>query len=293
MDFDILNKALRNPREAALRLHHLFNRRFLSRDGVRVMAEDWDNLIILDACRYDIFTEYANFGGDLNKKISRGSHTREFLVQNFAGETFPDTVYISATPQLQSTEVHTQFHDYAPLWETAWDENLKTVPPDAVVSETMAVIESHPNKRIIAHLLQPHYPFIGETGEELKHRTVSGEGIKQADHLSIWERLDAGEVTEEVVWQAYVENLLIALPAVKRLVSQLPGRTVVTSDHGNAFGRWGVFGHPQYKFMKELVEVPWMVFEAEERRNVKAEGVNVTGVGDSVIEERLQHLGYA
>jgi hypothetical protein len=41
-------------------------------DGVSVFKGDWDNLIILDACRYDIFAETNTLSGDLSKRTSRG-----------------------------------------------------------------------------------------------------------------------------------------------------------------------------------------------------------------------------
>lgn len=33
-----------------------------------VMNQDWDNLIILDGCRYDLFEEINTISGDLEKK---------------------------------------------------------------------------------------------------------------------------------------------------------------------------------------------------------------------------------
>jgi hypothetical protein len=37
------------------------------------MDEDWDTLLILDACRYDLFAEEVPFGGRLESRISLGS----------------------------------------------------------------------------------------------------------------------------------------------------------------------------------------------------------------------------
>jgi len=36
------------------------------------MEEDWNNLIILDGCRYDIFKELNTLKGDLNQAINYG-----------------------------------------------------------------------------------------------------------------------------------------------------------------------------------------------------------------------------
>src|SRR6056297_529711 len=56
--------------------------------GTRVMDEDWDNLIILDACRYDMFAEQVDLDGELESRISLGSTSEEFLEQNFGDNTF-------------------------------------------------------------------------------------------------------------------------------------------------------------------------------------------------------------
>lgn len=46
---------------------------------LKVMREEWDYLIILDACRYDYFAAiWENyFDGELEKRVSLGSGTLE------------------------------------------------------------------------------------------------------------------------------------------------------------------------------------------------------------------------
>ena len=55
--------------------------------GFFVMEEEWDYLLVLDACRYDYFAEeYPKFlHGELQKKRSRGSSTSDWLLKNFTG----------------------------------------------------------------------------------------------------------------------------------------------------------------------------------------------------------------
>jgi hypothetical protein len=45
--------------------------------GIYVIDEDWDNLIVLDACRYDLFCEVSGLNAEM--KISRGSCTGDLL----------------------------------------------------------------------------------------------------------------------------------------------------------------------------------------------------------------------
>lgn len=57
------------------------------------MDADWDNLLILDSCRYDLFSEVAvedGLKGELTTFRSRGSSSSEFLKENFAGRTYDD-----------------------------------------------------------------------------------------------------------------------------------------------------------------------------------------------------------
>ena len=55
-------------------------------NGFYIFDELWDNLIILDACRYDTFKEVfttRKITGNLELRISRGAHTTSFLRENF------------------------------------------------------------------------------------------------------------------------------------------------------------------------------------------------------------------
>ncbi len=62
---------------------------FKKNNSFYIFSEPWDNLIILDACRYDVFEEVfkkRNMKGKLEYRISRGSWTVEFLLENFGDE---------------------------------------------------------------------------------------------------------------------------------------------------------------------------------------------------------------
>jgi len=130
-----LRTAVRNPRLAGLKLYRRYQRSVRSR-GIDIPAADWDTLLLLDACRYDLFVKYNTLSGDLSRVISKGSHTTEFLTENFQGREFPEVVYVSATPQIHATGVNTNFHDTIAVWENRWDDDLRTVPPKAMADAT-------------------------------------------------------------------------------------------------------------------------------------------------------------
>jgi hypothetical protein len=83
---DDVVKAVKHPIFIAREMNILYHSRLRTRrfnpHGIDIFEEDWDNLIILDACRYDalraVLPEY-DLDGALESRISRGSATPEFL----------------------------------------------------------------------------------------------------------------------------------------------------------------------------------------------------------------------
>lgn len=278
----------------------------LPHEGISYPDEEWDNLLILDACRYDMFVEQSWLPGELKKRISGASNTPEFLQGNFKGGDFSDTVYVTANPQI-NVHLDDEFFKIIKVWEDHWDPDLHTVHPKIMAEKTIDAYHSYPNKRLIAHFIQPHYPFIGEVGQnklnthsgmELSKRLVTNDKA-QRDHLSVWEQLYAGSVSLELVWEAYRENLDLVLPHVEQLIETFQEYTVVTSDHGNALGElaWPVpvkiYGHPPGIRMPALNDVPWLVTNTDERKKIIAEETSAVGSDqDEIVSERLADLGY-
>lgn len=301
-----ISKGLRrggaNPAYFGRELNRLYHRRGFRReynpDGVDVMAEDWDTLLILDACRYDMFAQVHDLPGRLERRQSRGSHTREFLRGNVAGRDLRDTVYVTASPQLYRwrDRLDPRFHAVVNVWrDDGWDDDHGTVLPETMADSIRRVAADYPHKRHIAHFLQPHYPFI-RSGTQLN----TGR-LQDGDGADIWGELMYGDaaVERETLERAIRENLEAVLPTVASLLSDLAGRTVVTSDHGNMLGEraWPVptreWGHPPGVYTNELLTVPWLVFESGERRRTSRGDAEATaGIAETVTEERLAELGY-
>ncbi len=224
--------------------------------GVRVMDEEWDYLIILDACRYDYFKEYNTIlEGRLEKKLSSGSCTYEWLEKNFAGEHYSDTVYITANPRIHTgwfkkwiLKNCNPFYHIENVWKYAWNEKSETVTPREMTKATIKTINKYPSKRIIIHYLQPHPPYIDEYGEKI---------IKS----KLLNPLRRGEVSRETAKKAYIRNLTLALKEIKKLIYHLKGKIIITADHGECFGEWLLFSHPGKTYVKELVEIPWLTIE--------------------------------
>lgn len=276
----------------------------------RIVDEDWDNLILLDACRFDQFERLVDMDGRLEARISLGSCTREFLGANFEAESCHDTVYVTANPMYRKGDFEGVFHAVVDVWESDWDETNATVRPVEMVAAVLEAHERYPHKRLIAHFVQPHYPFLGERGEALEaavagelsgiewiHGYATGETIP--DRTTPWDLLERGLLDEAMVVEAYDENLQLTLPSVEGLIDRLPGKTVVTSDHGNLVGEriapfsGSKYGHPPNTHTDGVLKVPWFVVEGEQRREISEESSGQSPRSESkVVGDRLAALGY-
>jgi hypothetical protein len=139
----------------------------MTRKILKIMEEEWDYLIILDACRYDYFAAlWKNyFDGVLEKRASLGSWTLEWCLKSFKSY-YPDVIYVSGNPyinskiQIKGFDARRHFYKIIDVWDFGWDEDLGTVPPENINKITLSLVPKFPQKRFIIHYLQPHSPYI-------------------------------------------------------------------------------------------------------------------------------------
>ncbi|MFW5895271.1 MAG: sulfatase-like hydrolase/transferase [archaeon] len=137
-----------------------------------VMDEEWDYLIVLDACRYDFFkNNYKDIlsDGELEKVKSPGRGTIEWLVENFK-DNYDDTIYVSSTPYVNSKikvsyggykfDGKSKFHKIYDVWDYGWNDQLNTVLPSTINNQTIKISKNHRDKRFIIHYMQPHAPYL-------------------------------------------------------------------------------------------------------------------------------------
>ncbi|WP_136589159.1 hypothetical protein [Salinigranum halophilum] len=292
-------------------LTHVVSRYFRRMDDSAdrpVHEADWDTLVILDACRYDAFQRAAaehGLDGRLERRTSRESGTPGFLRENFSDGQFHDTVYVTANAYVNTLLDDDTFHAVVPAWRDNWDDELNTVTPEAMGAACRAALEQYPNKRHVFHFVQPHEPFVGEQrlgirDSALREKALGREAKAHAEREpTSFERLARGDLSKETVWSAYRSNLDRAMPVVHDLLDEIPGKTVVTADHGEAFGEFAwpfpirVYGHPLGVLIPALTEVPWFVSEADERRDITSEPPRQREqFDDGTAAERLRMLGY-
>jgi hypothetical protein len=134
---------------------------------INVMEENWDYLIVLDACRYDYFCDVHEeyFSGMLKSRLSVGSSTLEWCLKSFP-EMYYDVVYISSNPYINSKtmvggfDARKHFCSVIDVWDFGWNEKLGTVLPEKLNECILGASKNFPEKRFIAHYLQPHAPYI-------------------------------------------------------------------------------------------------------------------------------------
>ncbi len=306
---DRFKRVLDSPKLFVRGLNRFYHRRGGLRTenttGIEVFDEDWDTLVVLDACRYDMFESTNQLEGTLSPRISKGSSTVEWLQANFDGRDLRDTVYVTSNPQFEENRDRwdIQLHETINVWvDQGWDDDTGTVLADTM---TEAAIEAHqqfPHKRIIAHYMQPHYPFVpAETDFDKEHlHQMDGEGGKPSDE-NVWNQKFRAELgaSREELWSIYIDNLEYVLEHVEELLDGVSGKTVVTADHGNYVGESASpipvreWGHPRGLYDEPLVRVPWLEYERGKRRKIHPdESKSRDNVETETVSDRLQALGY-
>lgn len=218
-----------------------------------LLEAEWDNLFILDACRYDTYRKYT--GRDCNYRITKGSNSAEFLEKNFSGKKLDNIIYITGNPHAHASQFEKEtgqkaediFFKVNHTYVSHWDEEHHTVMPGSLMAKFKEFREEYPDKRIIVHFMQPHYPFIDSDFDFMEE--------------NVWRAVENGNVDGEQARKAYRMNLAFVYDFLKSKVPQIKGKNVITADHGNLLGEHLLWGHPEKGLEYEAVrKVPWDEF---------------------------------
>ncbi|MFW6047738.1 MAG: sulfatase-like hydrolase/transferase [Candidatus Natronoplasma sp.] len=267
----------------------------------KINEGDWDYLLILDACRYDHFKVlYPDFlSGRLKKanspvKCLKGVATSEWCKSVFT-KRYDDVIYVSTTPHVNSfSEVNgfkasDHFFKVVDVWNNRWDDEKGTVYPDEVNQAIIDTKIKHPKKRIIAHYMQPHFPYLtlDNPFNPKNKEPTSHDNIKRTLRNffgSKTRRILGGKMTRKLLRtlnlppinpmdetlrkighdgliEAYKENLKAVLKSLNKLSDELSGEVIVSSDHGEYLGENGFYGHSYLPQHRALNEVPWFEME--------------------------------
>jgi len=264
--------------------------------GLNIFERDWDVLVVLDACRYDLFQEFAprhsvyDRFDSVEPIYSCGSATPEWLPKTF-NDGFDDLVsrthYVSCTGY--STLVDEErLHQLNGVWSYAVDPEYGCTRPEAVTNAAIRAYRESDADRFVFHYLPPHAPFLHCPG---RYDSTGGE---EGNTQNVWRGLQSGRFDRGAVWEDYGKNLMPGLEEVETILEEVSGTVVVTSDHGNLLGEWGLYGHPSYVPLPLLKRVPWAEAEGEGRGEyeVRNEAEVRTGLGEQDLKDHLTALGY-
>ena len=214
-----------------------------------IWEKDWDTLLIIDACTAELAEEeFKEDRYDFSTTTAPGSSSREWAEHFSEAEDLEDVVYISANPHISNQKIEdfagkNPFFMIYDVWKTGWDEEKGTVRPEKVNQKFQEVKEMYPDKKFILHYMQPHHPFIGEKQLDDTSFVFPGQAEDIDREDMVWERLKKGEIDEQEFRDAYRSNLIYVKQKIEKL-PELEGKTIITADHGNIFGKRGMYAHP-------------------------------------------------
>lgn len=241
---------------------------------------------------------------------SRGSATREWVPHTFTQsnlEEIRNTALVTANPTSRWGLGHESQPEWPELtkrltrWDTvdpddflAFDEVWQygpknpfsgTVMPYAVTDRAISVWRSTSPDRMIVHHLPPHQPYGARALRENRALTDI--------ETSPWAALKSG-TPRNAVWSRYLDELTFGLDSVQTLVEDIDADTIVlTSDHGEAFGEFGLYAHPMIP-TPQLRRVPWVETSGRARNEYTTRLDPATGSDDieAQVEDQLEMLGY-
>jgi len=272
-----------------------------------VLAADWDLLVVLDACRADVFADVVGAGDysfDVGDTATSPASTSTAWLERVFGrasdDDLADVSYVTGNPYSSRTIDTDRLGACEEVWQYAWDDDRGTIPPRPLTDAAVrAGRRDDGTDRLVVHYMQPHFPTVFDDDDS--GESASADGIALADWgdepMSVWEQLRFGRRRVADVWTDYERNLEAVLADVEVLLSNVDAETaVLTADHGNAFGEHHLYGHPGGVDLPALREVPWCETTASDERTRHPDDPADAGGGDATdenrVDDRLESLGY-
>jgi hypothetical protein len=281
--------------------------------GRNVYERDWDLLVILDTCRVDALREAApeyDFLDDIEAVWSVGSATAEWTANTFTRshvDEIRDTVCVTANgtvewtlegdnTQLENDLVApglTNFDMASPedflLLDSVWEYGPRDpfgglVVPKAVTDRVIQAGRNEDADRLIAHYMPPHAPH--------RSRAIAENRSLEFEEGNPWKALRNG-ASKPDIWGNYLADLRWVLDTVEDLLRNVDAEEVViTADHGDAFGEYGVYSHPMGVPHPHVRKVPWARTSATDSGEYSPQLDRDPDVLDRAVGDQLEKLGY-
>lgn len=248
---------------------------------------EWDICCILDGCRQDTFNAVYSTGGDCESIRSVASTSQTWIPRTFNTVNTSDVAYITANPF--ASRLNPRDFAYFHIEEVKQTKyNIETVPPIDLADHVIDVWrqkEKHGINRIVVHFMQPHVPFRAqpELFEEFHGSNTWGSRV--------WHYLHTKDISKSEFLNWYQDNLLWVInEGVGPILSNADAEVCLSSDHGNAAGEWGYYGHPRRCPISAVRTVPWHKVQAEDNRERFPE---IQSVNHEInTDSQLSALGY-
>lgn len=261
--------------------------------GVPVYEREWEVLVILDACRADLMDEVADDYPFLEKyrtHDSLGSNSGQWMERNFTdeyAEEMRQTAVVTGNPHSGAYLDEEEFAMLDEVWRYAWQDEDELFRPYFITDRAISIKRNYQPERMIVHYMQPHHPFIPHF-----------DGFETDLHekwLNQWRDIRVGHVSREEKWRQYRDNLRYVLDYVELLLDSIDADPVViSSDHGEAVGEWGIYGHYGIP-LRVLRQVPWIETVAQDTGEYDPEFLPETTDPSGSrrdVEDQLEKLGY-
>ncbi|WP_162991427.1 alkaline phosphatase family protein [Halostella salina] len=293
--------------------------------GTNVFSTNFDLVILLDTCRVDalrIVSEEYDFINKVESRISVGGTSGEWIAATFDkrhSAKIKQTAYLAANGYAKvileeegrgefddmNVHVDSRFHSRLMDWDTVDASELGRLehlwryeskgeegryghveghsPPRYVTDRGITVDRTYDFDTIILHYNQPHSPYTSNALREQRslkqYESDPGEYIKRTGD-------------KQTVFDSYLDDLRSVLDEVETLLQNIDRENVlITADHGEAFGEFGVFGHAWGSLHPHVRRVPWVKTSAEDTGEYSPESIDES-TPERTVEETLKALGY-
>lgn len=256
----------------------------------------WDVLVLLDCATREMMEEVRedySFIGDVGEHFSPGTASAQWMRTTFTEEYADEmarTLHVTGNTSSEVELNPADFRHLEEVWRDGWDEELKTIPAREVTDRAIHYYREMQPERTILHYMQPHAPFVRTP--EVETGFITPQGVKGG--MNLYEAHHEAGYTANELWDAHIENLHYVLEDIETLLSSIDAeRVVLSSDHGQAFGENGVWGHPESVRVDAVRKVPWCVTSATDTGEYELEFDPADTRGDELTtKEKLRHLGY-
>jgi hypothetical protein len=266
--------------------------------GDPIWEREWDVLLILDACRYDVFRDTyrdADWIDNLESVQSVGSASPEWMDETFADEyrdEMAETAYVTGNPYSAEHVPRDALGALDEVWKRVWDDEMGTIRPEPLTNQAVKHYRSGNYDRVVVHYMQPHWPYVTDPlmyGFDPQHITSDNSTNNPFD------RQNRGELSRSDHVDRYASNLEFVVEHLHETLLQAidADSVVLTADHATLFGDYGLYKHPTRVPLPVLRRVPWAVTSATDTGEYDVTDLDPErdDVGRGR-EEQLRDLGY-